>query len=98
MRRTYFAATAALVTMAATAQPGSHNPAVKNSAVGKVAMPATGANSFTQDQARGRIEKAGYSGVSNLAKDTHGVWRGMATRDGRKVHVGLDFKGNVSTH
>ena len=76
---------------------GAHNPAVKNSTAAPVAAPAAGANSFSQDQARGRLAKAGYTSVSALAKDSNGVWRGTAMRAGKKVQVGLDYKGNVTT-
>ena len=91
---------AALLTTGALAQTGhagSHNPAVKDNSVGHVAAPAGGRNSFTEMQARGRMAKAGYSGVSTLAKDANGVWRGTAMHGGKKVHVGLDYKGNVTT-
>jgi len=33
--------------------------------------------------------------VAALAKDRNGVWRGTALRDGHRVHVWLDYKGNV---
>jgi hypothetical protein len=56
-----------------------------------------GANSFTETQARQHIAKSGYSQVSHLTKDKDGVWRGTAQKDGATVHVGLDFKGNVTT-
>src|SRR4051812_30186230 len=36
--------------------------------------PVPGANSFTESQARSRIEDAGYSNVSGLRKDDQGVW------------------------
>ena len=75
---------------------GSHNPAVKDSNAAKVAAPAAGSNSFTEDQARGRIAKAGFGSISTLAKDKDGVWRGKATHGGKKVDVALDYKGNVT--
>jgi hypothetical protein len=75
---------------------GTHNPAIKNNDAAHVSAPASGANSFSEDQARGRLTKAGYRSVSALTKDNDGVWRGMATKGGRKVHVGLDYKGNVT--
>lgn len=55
-----------------------------------------GANSFTQGEARSRLERAGLSGVSDLKKDDMGIWRGKATRGGKDVSVGLDFKGNIA--
>jgi putative membrane protein len=55
-----------------------------------------GANSFTEGQARGRAEAAGYSEVGALARDNDGVWRGPAMRNGQRVQVGIDFQGNVT--
>ena len=55
-----------------------------------------GANSFTEGQAKSRIEGAGLSNVSGLAKDDQGIWRGKATRDGKNVDVGFDYKGNIA--
>ncbi|WP_375382451.1 hypothetical protein [uncultured Sphingomonas sp.] len=82
----------------AQADTGSHNPAVKSAAVHTTATAATGRNSFTEAQARGRIAKAGYTGVSKLAKDQNGVWQGTAMKSGAKVNVALDYKGNVTVH
>lgn len=82
----------------AQAAHNSHNPAMKDNDTKTVAAPAEGANSFTEDQARGRLAKAGYSSVSELKKDDNGVWRGSATKAGKKVQVGLDYKGNVTTN
>ncbi|WP_368045428.1 hypothetical protein [Pseudoroseomonas cervicalis] len=59
--------------------------------------PAEGANSFTEGQARSRIEAAGYTDVRDLRKDDQGVWRGRAMRNGTQADVGLDFQGNVVT-
>jgi len=61
----------------------------------RTAGPASGANSFTEGQAKSRIESQGYSNVSGLTKDNHGVWRGKAAKDGKSVDVSLDFQGNV---
>ena len=57
--------------------------------------PVPGANSFTQSQAKDRIEKAGFTGLSELTKDADGIWRGTAVHAGKPVSVALDFKGNV---
>jgi len=62
-----------------------------------VTTPAAGANSFTEGQARSRIEAAGYTGVQDLKKDESGVWRGRAMKGGQTAEVGLDFQGNVVT-
>jgi opacity protein-like surface antigen len=98
MKRYLFAAVAASALLGSGAvaqQTGSHNPVVKDGSPHQIAAPAHGANSFTQAQARGRLEKAGYSQVGTLAKDRNGVWRGMAFKGHAKVRVGVDYKGNV---
>jgi hypothetical protein len=57
--------------------------------------PVAGANSFTEGQAKSRIEARGFTNVSGLMKDSAGVWRGTATQSGKSVKVSLDFQGNV---
>ena len=57
--------------------------------------PVPGANSFTEDQAKSRIQDAGYSEVSALTKDDQGIWRGQASKDGKSTAVALDYQGNV---
>ena len=57
--------------------------------------PAAGANSFTEAQAKDRIEKAGFSDVSSLRKDDQGIWRASAKQGDKQVNVSLDFRGNV---
>ena len=59
------------------------------------AAPVPGANSFTEAQAKTRIQDAGFSNVSALTKDDKGIWRGTAAKDGKQVAVALDFQGNV---
>ena len=71
------------------------NPAVKSPDAMNAASLAKGHNSFTMGQAKGRIEKAGYTGVSGLALDSDGLWQGQAMKDGQSVRVALDYKGNV---
>jgi hypothetical protein len=88
------AATAALAS-GAFAQAGSHNPAAKDPKAMATPVAAKGRNSFTEAQARGRIAKAGYTDVSKLVKNPNGVWQGSATKDGKSVLLGLDYKGNV---
>lgn len=55
-----------------------------------------GSNSFTEGQARGHIENAGYTNVSALTKTPDGLWTGQAMKDGKSVAVSLDFKGVVT--
>ncbi len=64
---------------------------------GTTAAPVAGANSFTESEARDRLEKHGYSNVTDLKKDDKSIWRGTATKDGKSVGVSLDYQGNIST-
>ncbi|GJD49901.1 hypothetical protein OPKNFCMD_2637 [Methylobacterium crusticola] len=57
----------------------------------------SGANSFTEAQARSRLEQVGFTDVKDLKKDDKGIWRAQAMQSGKTVMVGLDFKGNVGT-
>jgi hypothetical protein len=87
---------------AQSAPPQANPKAPENSAIKaphdtKAGAPAAGHNSFTKNQARKHIEKAGYSQVSELAKDKDGLWQGSAMQGGKKVHVALDFQGNVTS-
>jgi hypothetical protein len=66
-----------------------------NSAPRTATPPLAGANSFTESQARDRIEASGYTSVTALAKDEQSIWRGMAMKGGKSVRVALDYKGNV---
>lgn len=58
--------------------------------------PVAGKNSFTEAQAKERIEGAGYSDVTGLKLDDQGVWRATAKKDGKDANVSLDFQGNVT--
>ncbi len=77
------------------AQSGPNNPAVNTTGVNNSNQPVAGANSFTEGQAKSRLEDSGYKNVSELKKDDNGVWRGKAMKDGKPVTVSLDFQGNV---
>jgi hypothetical protein len=77
------------------ANPNASTPAVAKSDANNPGAPAAGANSFTEAQARSRIEGAGYSNVSGLVKDKDGIWRGKATKASTTVDVGLDYQGNI---
>ena len=77
------------------ASQGPGNPAINKSEGNNPGAPVAGANSFTEGQAKSRIESNGYANVSELRKDEQGVWRGKAMKDGKSVNVSLDFQGNV---
>lgn len=77
-----------------TAASGNNNQAVATTGA-NAATPAHGANSFTDGQAKHRLEEKGFSNVADLAKDQDGVWRGTAQHDGQPVKVWVDYKGSV---
>jgi hypothetical protein len=79
-------------------QPDADAPPVAtttDSASKTATPPVPGANSFTESEARHRLEQHGYTTVSNLTKDDQGIWRGMAMKDGKSVPVALDYQGNI---
>ena len=57
--------------------------------------PLPGANSFTEGQAKSRLEANGHSNVMALKKDDNGVWKGTATHSGAQVNVSVDYRGNI---
>ena len=88
---------------------GSSNPAVNPQGnapssvnmTGKAQMVAPsalerGSNSFTEGQAKSRLEGAGLMNVTDLKKDDAGIWRGKAMQAGKSVTVGFDYKGNIA--
>ncbi|CCV15405.1 DUF4142 domain-containing protein [Mesorhizobium sp. STM 4661] len=79
-------------------QPSATSSETPTAAVGDApdpTPPLSGANSFTEDQAKSRIQDAGFSDVSKLTKDDQGIWRGQANKDGKNTTVALDYKGNI---
>jgi hypothetical protein len=89
-------------TGSSTAQPttsnGASNPAVTHKPADSPQTTGTvepGSNSFTEAQARSRIEAQGFRNVAELRKDDQGIWRGKAERDGKSVSVAIDYKGTV---
>jgi opacity protein-like surface antigen len=79
------------------AQPGPGNNAVNSAGQNNSAAPVAGANSFTEGQAKSKIEDAGFTNVTELKKDDNGVWRGKASKGGAATAVSVDFQGNVNT-
>jgi len=71
------------------------NPAVKGTDRNTATAPVAGANSFTEGEAKSRIESRGFANVTQLRKDEQGIWRGKAQRNGAMVDVAIDFQGNV---
>ena len=77
-------------------QSGPGNNAVNSSGQNNSNAPVAGRNSFTESQAKSKIEEAGYTSVSALKKDDSGVWRGKGSKGGSATDVSVDFQGNVN--
>lgn len=88
------ACTAWAQTAPATTTDGN-TPAVATPDTKNPTAPVEGANSFTEGQAKDRIEKAGYTGVKDLKKDDKGIWMASGMKDGKAVMIALDYQGNV---
>src|SRR6188472_2691448 len=102
MRKILMAATIVAVAFPAVAQQSppanrdANTPAVNTpNSPPNPGAPVAGANSFTEGQAKSRIEARGFSNVAGLKKDSDGVWRGTASQGGKSVKVSVDFQGNV---
>ena len=82
-------------TTTSPAAEGPQNPAVRTEEGNNATRPVAGANSFTEGEAKSRIEAKGYANITELKKDDQGIWRGKAQQNGRSVSVALDYQGNV---
>ena len=103
MKRSLLLACAGLILAGAAsaqnppAQSGPNNNAVNSPGQNTSEAPVAGRNSFTEGQAKSKIEEAGYTNVTELKKDDNGVWRGKASKGGSSTEVSIDFQGNVNT-
>ncbi len=70
----------------AIATPDTQNPAA----------PVPGENSFTERQAKERIESKGYAEITALTKGEDGIWIASAMKDGKPFEVKLDYQGNIT--
>jgi hypothetical protein len=102
MKKIVFGVAAALLSTSAafaqseTPKTSQTTPAVSTSGEQNPGAPVAGKNSFTEAQAKSRIEEAGYTEVSGLKLDDQGIWRAMGTKDGKHGNVALDFQGNIT--
>jgi len=77
--------------------PPAANGAVNADANTNSANVAPASNSFTEGEARGHIEHAGYTDVTGFTKTPDGLWTGQAKKGGKTVNVAVDFKGAVTS-
>ena len=86
----------AALSAGAAAQTSTTSPTPSPGAPADKNAPLPGANSFTEGQAKSRLEANGYTNITGLKKDDNGVWRGAATHSGAQVNVTVDYRGNVT--
>jgi hypothetical protein len=86
MGRFLYAASAALLLL------GSFPPTLAQTADPETTVIRKG---LTQAEARKKIEKSGYSGVTAMKRDTGGNWTAMAMKGGKKTMVALSRTGTV---
>jgi putative membrane protein len=86
----------ALVAASAAGGAAAQSPQFPDITNANPAAPVPGANSFTQEQARKRLQANGFTQVGPLSKDAYGVWRGEARKDGKAFAVAVDYQGNIA--
>ena len=86
----------AFMATSAIAQTSTTAPTPSPTAPADANAPLPGANSFTEGQAKSRLEANGYTNVGGLKKDDNGVWKGTATHSGAQVSVSVDYRGNIT--
>lgn len=94
------AGTSPVFAQSSTTQNTSPNPPAvssPNTESKTTAAPVAGKNSFTEAEAKKRLESFGYTDVSALHQDSQSIWRGTAKKDGKSISVALDYQGNVVT-
>ncbi len=75
--------------------PSGNTPAIATPGTKNPTAPVAGANSFTEAQAKDRIENAGYTEVKDLKLNDKGVWMAAGMKDGKAVLIALDYQGNI---
>ncbi|KIQ02944.1 hypothetical protein RU07_10205 [Agrobacterium tumefaciens] len=88
-------ATSAPTTTAPAPSTDGNTPAVATPETANPTAPVEGANSFTEEQAKTRIQEAGYTDVKDLKKDDKGIWMAGGMKDGKAVMISMDYQGNV---
>lgn len=57
--------------------------------------PLAGANTFSEQAIRGRLEGAGFTRVMGLQLDQQGIWRATAMRNKAMVPVAIDYRMEI---
>ena len=92
-----FGSTAEAQTTMPTALPTApRGVEARATAVVPAAQLEAGSNSYTEGQARSRMESNGFSAINNLRKDDNGFWRATATHGSTSGDVAMDFQGRIA--
>jgi hypothetical protein len=83
---------AAIVCGAASAQTPPDRPAVDPLAVKPISPRSSTADG---DMMRSKIERIGYSNVTDLTRDSTGLWHAHAIRDNEPVELIVDKGGRI---
>jgi hypothetical protein len=81
--------------------PTTHYPSSPPQAAGAPLSPAEAAaqrrSGLSENQVRSLLVDKGYTRLNSVEADPNSawVWQADATKDGRKVRVGVDYRGNV---
>lgn len=92
--RLFLAAACAAILAAVPAL--AQQPALPDRAEREAPPPRDERTHFTADEARQRIEAAGWNDVTNLRSGRGGAWHAVATRGGLRRHVVLLPDGRVA--
>lgn len=84
-------------TAGAQSTPTTDKPAIATPDTVNPSSPVKGENSFTQDQAKSRMEEAGFTNVMGLSLDNEGVWHAAGEKDGAPVMIKMDYQGNITS-
>jgi len=79
------------------AAQGERREGAERSTIVQPSALEAGANSFTEGQARARLEEAGFTNLQELNKDNQGFWRARATQGGNQTDVAMDFRGRIAS-
>lgn len=72
-------------------------PAIVTPDATNPAAPVKGENSFTENQAKEKIEAAGFAEVKMQNLDADGIWHATAKKGAENVNVRMDYQGNITT-
>lgn len=89
----------ASVAYAQETQPNSadpETPPVTTPNAENSTAPVAGKNSFTEVQARKRLEDNGYTDIGDLVLGDDGIWRASAQKNSIPASVMLDYQGNIT--